>query len=423
MRQRVKYGLTLMVFGLITTTLIIIYGNPGARNDDQLFVLFVMLSFFGLFMFGISLLLIHDELVRQKRIKNIVIAIAIILFIGGQYLRWSHLIGGGVTLIVAVFTFCFIYSPLELRYKYLRWKPYSKNHFETLLLSSVDFVGVVLVLIGYTAKIQHWPGHQFLTYLGAVILLLGLLLWNQRFKREVIQRKKAHDKIEEQYKIISEEREKSESLLHNILPREVAAELKAKGKSEAKDFDEVTVLFSDFQQFTQTAESLSAKELVKEINTCFKAFDEIMQKYGIEKIKTIGDAYMAAGGLHSPRTSEAHDVVLAGLEMQAYMEKRKLEHEKKGRPAFSMRVGIHTGSVVAGIVGVKKFQYDIWGDTVNTASRMESHGVVGKVNLSSTTYEMIKEQQDFAFEKRETIEVKGKGEMEMWLVSSNTKIH
>jgi class 3 adenylate cyclase len=130
---------------------------------------------------------------------------------------------------------------------------------------------------------------------------------------------------------------------------------------------------------------------------------------------------MAAGGLHVPRTAEPKDVVKAGLEMQQFMLSRKAEKVKAEEPFFEMRVGIHTGPVVAGIVGVKKFQYDIWGDTVNTASRMESHGVVGKVNLSSTTYELIKEQSEFAFEKREATEVKGKGEMEMWLVSQNKK--
>jgi class 3 adenylate cyclase len=248
----------------------------------------------------------------------------------------------------------------------------------------------------------------YLTVSGLFILLVAGGIYNRlRF----VRKSKA---------IIEKEKDRSENLLLNILPAEVATELKEKGESEAKDFENVTVLFSDFKQFTQTAEKLSAKALVKEINTCFKAFDEIMQKYGIEKIKTIGDAYMAAGGLHVPRTAEPKDVVKAGLEMQQFMLSRKAEKEKAEEPFFEMRVGIHTGPVVAGIVGVKKFQYDIWGDTVNTASRMESHGVVGKVNLSSTTYELIKELSEFAFEKREAIEVKGKGEMEMWLVSLNT---
>jgi class 3 adenylate cyclase len=244
-----------------------------------------------------------------------------------------------------------------------------------------------------------------------------MIFWNRKFKLEIVQRKKAHDKIEEQYAIISKERERSDNLLHNILPQEVAAELKATGASEAKDFDNVTVLFTDFVEFTQKAEKLAAKELVGEINTCFKAFDEIMTKYKLEKIKTIGDAYMAAGGLHVPRTSEPKDVVKAGIEMQAFMLSRKAEREKAYLPYFEMRVGVHTGPVVAGIVGVKKFQYDIWGDTVNTASRMESNGTIGKVNISSKTYALLKNDDGFKFEEREEIEVKGKGIMKMYYVS------
>ena len=218
-------------------------------------------------------------------------------------------------------------------------------------------------------------------------------------------------------RIIQKEKERSDELLHNILPAEVAAELKEKGESEAKDFDNVTVLFTDFAGFTQTAEKFTAKELVGEINTCFKAFDEIIQKYQIEKIKTIGDAYMAAGGLHVPRISEPTDVVNAALEMQQFMVARKVARHAQNLQAFDMRVGIHTGPVVAGIVGVKKFQYDIWGDTVNTANRMESNGQVGKVNISQATYELLKDDPQFAFESRGKIEAKGKGEMEMWFVS------
>lgn len=215
---------------------------------------------------------------------------------------------------------------------------------------------------------------------------------------------------------ISKEKKRSENLLHNILPAEVAAELKEKGESEARDFDDVTVLFTDFVSFTQTAEKLTAKELVSEINTCFKAFDAIVEKYSIEKIKTIGDAYMAAGGLYTPRISEPKDVAKAATEMQAFMLKRKAEHSEQHLPYFDMRVGIHTGPVVAGIVGVKKFQYDIWGDTVNTASRMESNGEVGRVNISQATYELLKDDPQFTFESRGKVDVKGKGEMQMWFV-------
>ncbi len=212
-------------------------------------------------------------------------------------------------------------------------------------------------------------------------------------------------------KKLEEEKAKSEELLLNILPEETARELKEKGHADAKHFEKVTVIFTDFQDFTALSEELSPKELVTEINECFKAFDHIMEKYGIEKIKTIGDAYMAAGGLPVPNTTNAVDVVNAALEMRDWMLKYK---ERKGENSFQIRIGVHTGSVVAGIVGVKKFQYDIWGDTVNTASRMESSGEVGKVNISQTTYELVNDR--FNCESRGKVQAKGKGEIEMYFV-------
>lgn len=211
-------------------------------------------------------------------------------------------------------------------------------------------------------------------------------------------------------------KERSDELLLNILPEEVAEELKTKGSAEAKMLDEVTVLFTDFKGFTEISEKLSPKALIAEINECFSEFDRIMQKHGIEKIKTIGDAYMAAGGLPIPNTSHAQDVVNAALEIQYFMLEYAKRKKAAGELFFEIRIGVHTGPVVAGIVGVKKFAYDIWGDTVNIASRMESGGEIGKVNVSATTYNRVRHQ--YKCTPRGKVIAKGKGEIDMYFVES-----
>lgn len=209
---------------------------------------------------------------------------------------------------------------------------------------------------------------------------------------------------------------KSDKLLLNILPERVAIELKETGKAKAKLHDPVTVLFTDFEGFTELAVTLSPEQLVAELDECFCCFDRIMSVYGIEKIKTIGDAYMAVGGLPTPTQTHAIDVVNAALEIQQFMIAWGEEREAEGRPSFKVRIGVHTGPVVAGVVGFKKFQYDIWGDTVNVAARLEKADGSGKVNISTTTYELIKDK--FLCEHRGKIAVKGKGELDMYYVIS-----
>ena len=240
---------------------------------------------------------------------------------------------------------------------------------------------------------------------GMAVLLVALGLWSRlRFTRRA---KRA----------IEKEKDRSEGLLRNILPEDVAEELKAKGEADARLIDDVTILFTDFKGFTAISEQLTARELVDELNECFKAFDHIITARGIEKIKTIGDAYMCAGGLAGAKGSSPLQVVLAALEMQDYMVKRKAERALHGLPGFDMRLGIHTGPVVAGIVGVKKFQYDIWGDTVNIASRMESSGEIGQVNISEATYALVNNTLGLRFTPRGKVQAKGKGELEMYFVS------
>jgi adenylate cyclase len=211
---------------------------------------------------------------------------------------------------------------------------------------------------------------------------------------------------------IGKEKKRSEKLLLNILPEETAEELKATGTAKTKRYDLVSVLFTDFKNFTQASEILSPEDLVAEINYCYSEFDRIVERFGIEKIKTIGDSYMCAGGLPVSNNTHPFDIVSAGLEMVKFIEKNKQERIQSGLPYFELRLGIHSGPVVAGIVGIKKFAYDIWGDTVNTASRMESSGEVGRVNISGCTYELVKDKFNCMY--RGKIEAKNKGVIDMY---------
>jgi class 3 adenylate cyclase/Tfp pilus assembly protein PilF len=238
------------------------------------------------------------------------------------------------------------------------------------------------------------------------ILALAIGLWS---RLRYVRRSRA---------VIERERERSEELLLNILPQHIAQELKDTGQAKAREIENVSILFTDFVGFTQLSQTMGPQELVAEIHHCFKAFDAIVTKFGIEKVKTIGDSYMAAGGLSGTMASSAANTVMAALEMQRFMRHYQLERQAKGQPAFTMRAGIHSGQVVAGIVGDKKFAYDIWGDTVNTASRMESSSEPGQLNISLSTHDLIKDDTRFAFIRRGKMEAKGKGVMEMFFAMS-----
>jgi len=241
---------------------------------------------------------------------------------------------------------------------------------------------------------------------------LGLVVWNRRFRK--LTKEKAGLVVD---------KERSDALLRNILPAEVTEELKATGHANARVYEQVTVLFSDFKQFTQISEQLPPEELVANLNEIFKAYDQIMTTHGLEKIKTVGDCYICAGGL-LPTGVQAADagrcrhnavqVVRAAQSMMTFLEDFNARQLAAGKPAFEARTGIHTGTVIAGIVGIKKYAYDIWGDTVNIAARMEQASEAGRINISGSTFALV--QDEFPCTFRGDIEAKGKGAVEMYFV-------
>lgn len=221
------------------------------------------------------------------------------------------------------------------------------------------------------------------------------------------------------YRRLSKEKNRSDLLLLNILPSKTARELKEKGKVEARKFKAVTVMFTDFQAFTRHSQDLSPEKLVKSVDYFFSAFDKIIEKYGLEKIKTIGDAYMCTGGLISKGPMQPVKVINAAFEILDFVKKES-ESDNDDIAHFDVRIGINTGPVVAGVVGTKKFAYDIWGDTVNVAARMETNSQAGMINISENTYQLVKDQ--YECEYRGEIDVKNKGMMKMYFVLRSQKI-
>lgn len=227
----------------------------------------------------------------------------------------------------------------------------------------------------------------------------------------VLEQNKA---LEEQSSVLYEEKKKTDELLLSILPYEIAEQLKNKGKVKPKTYRRVSIMFTDFKGFTKISEILSPEEIMSTLDHLFGVYDEVMEIHYLEKLKTIGDAYMCAGGLPLRNKSNPIDTVLAALEIQNFMREYNRSLEIAGLPEWKLRVGIHTGKVIAGVIGKKKFAYDIWGDTVNTAARMETSGEPDKVNISGTTYEYIKEFFDCTY--RGKIQAKNKGEIDMYFV-------
>ena len=232
-------------------------------------------------------------------------------------------------------------------------------------------------------------------------------------------RKKSVQFVNSKNQLLWEEKKRAEDLLTNILPAEVVRELKTKGAAKAKKKDSVSVLFSDFKNFSQIAENLSPEELVKELDHCFTVFDRIIEKHRLQKIKTIGDAYMCVGGLYTRGGNHLHRMVYAALEIQQFLADRKAKQSKIGAQFFEARIGIHTGPVVAGVIGRKKIAFDVWGNTVNVAQQMEHHSEVGKVNISGEIFELVKNR--FNCTPRGKVTAKNKQAYDMYFVDGFIK--
>ena len=220
--------------------------------------------------------------------------------------------------------------------------------------------------------------------------------------------------VQERTQQLNDAKRKSDELLLNILPEETAAELKERGETKPRYYKMVTVLFTDFQSFTKSASDITPEELIFTLNECFTEFDRIIEKHNLEKIKTIGDGYMCTGGLPIENYTNAVDAVSAALEINNWVDNWNSERCKRNLPEWKIRIGMHTGELVAGVIGKKRFAYDVWGDTVNIASRMESSGEVGKINISGETYKYIKD--NFRCDYRGRQSVKGKDPMDMYFV-------
>jgi len=263
---------------------------------------------------------------------------------------------------------------------------------------------------------RTWAAYIF--YLGGLVFLFFSIirfsnkrLRDAKIKLEDIVQERTSE-INSKNKELEKEKEKSDKLLLNILPFKIAQELKANGNAKTKFFEQVSVMFSDFKDFTVIAQQLEHEELIDELNRCFMFFDDVCVRHNVEKIKTVGDSYMCAGGIPMKNTTNPIDIILAAFEMRDFISRLKKEQSMQKRALWKIRIGIHTGPIISGVVGKKKYAYDIWGDTVNTASRLEQTSHPNQINISGVTYELVKDFFDCTY--RGKVPVKHKGEIDMY---------
>ncbi len=268
----------------------------------------------------------------------------------------------------------------------------------------------------FEIKPPFWMTKAFQVSLGLLLVGFLFVIYKLRTRKLEREKRKLELLVEERTKDLNDEKQKSEKLLLNILPVEVANELKVNGFAKTRKYEKASVLFTDFKGFTKMSSEISAEKLVKKLDEIFVAFDEVIGRNNLEKIKTIGDAYMCASGIPDANPNQVKNIVLAGLQLVEVMEAFNKKQRENHEPEWDVRVGIHTGELIAGVVGKKKFAYDVWGDTVNVASRMESNSEPGKVNISKATYDEV--QLYFNCVERGKIAAKNRGELDMYFVES-----
>jgi class 3 adenylate cyclase len=314
----------------------------------------------------------------------------------------------------------------------------SRLGFNAMIVSSLCYatisISIYFGVLEYTNIMDYQQNHHWMFYVGvAVFFMYSSAMMHFSIQEVMNQKKKLLDSLESEkqqseiekgialiaQKETENEKIKSESLLLNILPEEIVNELKNSGNSKPVFYSSATVLFTDFQGFTEMAETLEPSKLISELDYCFSKFDSLMEKYNLEKLKTIGDAYMCVGGIPKPNKTHAIDCVLAALGMQSIMEDWRATKIQNSEKYWTIRIGVHSGSLIAGVIGQKKFAYDVWGDTVNLASRMESSGLPEKINISGDTYHFVKDY--FDCEYRGKIAAKNKGHIDMYLVNGIKK--
>jgi class 3 adenylate cyclase/CheY-like chemotaxis protein len=279
-----------------------------------------------------------------------------------------------------------------------------ENIERALIFGATDFLKVPFDKLELTVRVKS---------------ILSLYKLIKGISGQVIDLEKQSTELERQKNELQIEKDKTDNLLQNILPYEIAEQLKNKGEVKAKKYKMVTIMFTDFKDFTKISSALEPEDIIKELGVYFRKFDDITDDHYLEKIKTIGDAYMCVGGLPLRNKSNPIDMVLAAMEIQQFMKDYNTARSAKNLTVWELRIGIHTGSVVAGVIGSKKFAFDIWGDAVNTAARLETASDAGKINISGETFDKIKDYFNCTY--RGKIPAKNKGEIDMYFVDGLKK--